>query len=171
MTAAFQTVDGIVVPAVTAAQLREVDRVAVEALALVGIGQDREVAPLFQSGHAAVAVLADREPSLAIERESVGARLMIFAYIGSRIAAFGTVDIHNALRAPPEDRVKVGRTEQKVSLFCPNGSFRKRKIRRHFFQLGIPWNQEINVALKPNHLEWDLARDSRPCRPIEVESC
>ena len=30
MTAAFQTVDGIVVPAVTAAQMREVDRVAVE---------------------------------------------------------------------------------------------------------------------------------------------
>ena len=30
MTAAFQTVDGIVVPAVTAAQMREVDRVAIE---------------------------------------------------------------------------------------------------------------------------------------------
>ena len=30
MTAAFQTVDGIVVPAVTAPQMREVDRVAVE---------------------------------------------------------------------------------------------------------------------------------------------
>src|SRR5262249_50901178 len=46
---------------------------AVEALALVAVGQRGLLAVLFQAGDAAVAVLTEDQPALGIEQQAVGA--------------------------------------------------------------------------------------------------
>src|SRR5205823_1425291 len=69
--------------------VRAVDEVvgAVEALALVAIGEHRERAGALQASDAAVAVLVDGEPPVAVERQAVGAGLVVLADVRAFVAA------------------------------------------------------------------------------------
>src|SRR4051794_10639348 len=67
---------------------REVVR-AVETLALVAVGEDRLLAVLLDSRHAAIAVLAKVKPALGVDGEAVGARLvarLAAARLGASVA-------------------------------------------------------------------------------------
>src|SRR5438034_4768830 len=59
----------------------------VESLALVPVGQHRQLAVLFEPGYAPVTVLVDGESPLAVQSEPVGPWLSVFCDVRSRVAA------------------------------------------------------------------------------------
>ena len=58
----------------------------VQAVAFEPIGQNCGQAILLDAHHSAVAMLADGQPALLVNREPIGARLPIFANVLARIS-------------------------------------------------------------------------------------
>src|SRR2546422_7590294 len=60
---------------------------AVEPLSLVAVGKNGQRSVRLEAGHAAVAVLVDRQPALRIERQAVGSGLAVLGNVASGIPA------------------------------------------------------------------------------------
>src|SRR5437016_13591876 len=70
---------------------------AVQALALISIGQDGQLPVLLETRHTAVAVFVDGESLLRIEREAIGTGLAVFADVHSRVAAMRAINRNSVI--------------------------------------------------------------------------
>src|SRR5215470_187448 len=88
---------------------------AVEALALVAIGEDGQLAVLLKPGNAAIPVFVDSDAVFGVEGQSVRTGLPVFADVGSRISTVRAIDGNAVVFRPAVNQVVVGIAEEKVT--------------------------------------------------------
>src|SRR5438067_2512539 len=93
--------------------------------------------------HPAVAVLADGQASLWIERESVRSGLVIAADVEAAVAALGAEHGHPSGRRPAVDRIGVRRAEQQRAVTCPHRALGELEAAGDLLELGVGRDQLV----------------------------
>src|SRR5262249_14426920 len=104
-----------------------------------------------------IAVLVDREPALRVERESVRARLSVFADIHTAVAAMGAIDGNSFVLGPAINQVVVGIAEEQVpAVRDPHRSCREQESAGDLFDLRARRNNRVESIVLAHNLGVDL---------------
>src|SRR6266481_5175881 len=147
----------------------------VEPLSFVAVGQHRKLPVLFHANDPTIAVLVDGEPSLLIERETVGTGLTIFANVHPTVAAFGHEDRKLSVLCPTVNQVVVGIAEEKIAVGVvrarhPDRPLGKQESSGKFLDLRSGWNDLVQCRVLPGDLRRSLANRNFG-RLVEIEGC
>src|SRR5688572_2431293 len=100
---------------------------AVQASAVEPVRQNRQRARLLETGDAAIAMLVDRQPAFAVERETIRPRLSIFADVEAGVPALGPEHRESVILRPAVNRVRVRIAEQEITLRHPYRTFSEQE--------------------------------------------
>ena len=133
------------------------------------VGHHRHVAVRLDPDDTAVAVLADRQPALGVERQAVRARLVIAADVDARVAALRAEHCHAPSRVPAIDRVGVGRAEQQRAVRRPHRTLGELEPARHALEARARGHDGVQPRVDPLDRQRRLALRPRPRGRVEVE--
>jgi hypothetical protein len=117
---------------------------------------------------ATVAVLADREPPLRIEREPVGARLVVATDVRAGIAALRPKDRDGPVGCQPVDRVGVRRAEEEGAVTRPDRPLGELEPAGHAFCAGVR-HDVVDARIAGVDVECDLLRRPGALGAVDVE--
>src|SRR6516164_7426661 len=83
-----------------------------------------------------VPMLTNRQQSIGVEGQAVGAGLCVDSYIEAGIAAFCPKYLNFTDRRPAINHIGIRRAKQQIAGLCPYRTFGKDEVARHFFQPG-----------------------------------